>query len=293
MKTVINFLSSLTVLIFIFFAACSPDTDQRLINDQDNSLRKKDSLIRDYASTLVEIDAQLDAIRDAHGLIILGPESNVDERVSTREQILRNIAMINEVMKTNHRKLKEMELVLTAAGERDETLNALTHLYAEKIKLAQAEVAELKEQITQAELINDELRKSSDTLRLKNEQLNRSNLALTERVKEMDREMHSGWFASGTRRELMKENVITRKGSLLKGRATIISPEANMEKFVRVNTREAMMLGLNATKAEMITTHPSKSYVFLKAPDGTLQLHITHPDLFWSVSKYLVIETNV
>ena len=45
-------------------------------------------------------------------------------------------------------------------------------------------------------------------------------------------------------------------------------------------------------RAELLTTHPAKSYELVKDDKGQLTLKITNPKEFWSVSKYLVIQVK-
>lgn len=292
MKTMLRILITTATPALLLFGSCQSDSDQAIINGQHQSLQEKDSLIREYVVTMNEIDANLDAVRDAYGLIILGPQSNVDEGVSKREQILRNIAMINDVLAADQKKLQDLEKALAASGERNVTLSALTKNYEAKIKESKLEIENLKGQVAQLSAANEELGKSGEQLRNDNAQLKTQNGELTVKVEEMDKEMHTGWFTVGTQKELRDGKIITRQGNLFTGRAVVLSPDLNNQNFAKVSTREEMILSLNSKKAKLITTHPANSYKLNKTEDGMLQLHITQPELFWSVSKYLVVETK-
>ena len=44
--------------------------------------------------------------------------------------------------------------------------------------------------------------------------------------------------------------------------------------------------------AKLLTNHPAGSYKLEKDNKGQYVLHITAPETFWSVSKYLVIQVK-
>ena len=279
-------------LTFIVFGSCDSEREQQLIAKQQKDLAQKDSLIGEYVTTLNEIDVNLDAIRDTRGMIILGPESNVDENVSKREQIMRNISMISLLLENKQQKLEELEKELAASGTKVNSLRAVTKSYEQKIKESQAEIESLKTQLASAQATNAELEKAGSELRSENGQLKQQNEVLNVQITELDRTSHTAWYTMGTAKKLREEKVISTEGNLLTGKTYKLSGDLNRTQFAEVSTREPIVLSINSAKARLITSHPDGSYKLNKTEEGKLQLQITEPELFWSLSRYLVIETK-
>src|SRR5688572_1750073 len=92
------------------FSSCTEtvpkeEHDQQVAMITHNSESTRDSLERLYITTLDEIDENLDAIRDKKGIIVLGPNSNMDNGVSKKQQIINNISMINSLLDENKKKI--------------------------------------------------------------------------------------------------------------------------------------------------------------------------------------------
>ena len=79
---------------------------------------------------------------------------------------------------------------------------------------------------------------------------------------------------------------ILEKGDVLK------SADFNKDYFTQIDIRTTKEIKLYSKRAELLTTHPAKSYELVKDDKGQLTLKITNPKEFWSVSKYLVIQVK-
>jgi len=117
------------------------------------------------------------------------------------------------------------------------------------------------------------------------ESLAAENEAKAKTVAEQDKAINSAWFVFGTKSELKSQKIL-EKGDVLK------SADFNKDYFTQIDIRTTKEIKLYSKRADLLTTHPAKSYELVKDDKGQLTLKITNPKEFWSVSKYLVIQVK-
>ena len=69
-----------------------------------------------------------------------------------------------------------------------------------------------------------------------------------------------------------------------------VNEDFDKSQFKKVDIFELKEILLDSKKAEIMTTHPSESYETVGIKKKVNKLVITNPELFWSVSKFLIIE---
>ena len=67
--------------------------------------------------------------------------------------------------------------------------------------------------------------------------------------------------------------------------------EVPADAFTKADKRELTEIVFDAKKAIVLSAHPTEAYT-ISPRDGQLVLQITNPELFWSVTKYLVVITK-
>ena len=98
-------------------------------------------------------------------------------------------------------------------------------------------------------------------------------------------QLNAAWFVYGTAKELKDQNV-------LKSGKVFSSTDFNKNYFTEIDVRNDKVFPLYAKHAKLLTTHPEGSYEFSRDEDKQLTLSIVDADAFWSVSRYLVIQTR-
>ena len=66
----------------------------------------------------------------------------------------------------------------------------------------------------------------------------------------------------------------------------------NKEYFTKIDIRVDKEIKLYSSSAKMLTSHPSSAYTLQRDANKQYVLRITDPQLFWSTSKYLVIQVK-
>ena len=62
--------------------------------------------------------------------------------------------------------------------------------------------------------------------------------------------------------------------------------------FSSVDIRLFREVTVNSSSPKILTSMPESSYNWVKLGDGIMLLKIKDPSLFWSLSNFLIIQTN-
>ena len=100
-------------------------------------------------------------------------------------------------------------------------------------------------------------------------------------IDQQDKQLNTGWFVFGTKKELKEQNILA-DGEVLRS-------NFNKEYFTKIDIRIDKEIKLYSKSAKMLTSHPSSAYTLERDVNKQYVLRITDPQLFWSTSKYLVI----
>ena len=106
----------------------------------------------------------------------------------------------------------------------------------------------------------------------------------TQTIDSQDKQLNTAWFAFGTKKELKSQNILV-KGKVLQG-------NFNKSYFTKIDIRVDKEIKLYSKSAKLLTMHPSSSYTLTTDAKDQYVLRITNPQIFWSTSKYLVIQVK-
>ncbi len=89
----------------------------------------------------------------------------------------------------------------------------------------------------------------------------------------------------GSKKDLERRGVIKKKRMV---------PESALDKtkFAKVDIRKWREITFEAKKPRVLTSMPSQSYTLSTNGNGSFTLRINNPGEFWSVSNFLVIQTD-
>lgn len=108
------------------------------------------------------------------------------------------------------------------------------------------------------------------------------------RTTRLEDEMNICYYVADSKRELKNNGIIEtgflRKTQLMKG-------NFDKECFTVADKRTLLSIPINSAKIHILTTHPIDSYSIAKENDRTV-IHILDPISFWSLSNYLVVQTD-
>ena len=274
-------------LCLMAMVACKNEKPaQQLVNiAQTDSLQRiiaqKDNEINSMVATLNDIQEGFRQITEAENRVTLAQSG---ERADKAQQIRENIQFISQRMKQNKELIAKLQKQLDASSvkgsELAKTIENLTAQLEEKAQQLQQLQAELDSKDIHISQLDETINNLNTNVSNQQEEITQK----AEVIKAQDTQLNTAWYVFGTKNELKEQNILV-KGKVLQG-------NFNKSYFTKIDIRQDKEIKLYSKSAELLTAHPSGSYTLTRDANGQYVLRITNPQIFWSTSKYLVIQVK-
>jgi len=250
----------------------------------------RDQQIEEFVNSVNEIENNLAAI-DKNQLAIT--DLKKEGEVKQKDRINEIIKGIDAYVVENRQKLDRLEKQLKTSRNKSASLTKLVAQLKQSIAEKEQQVNELLATITVLEGERDTLR---STITRKDAEIAQKDTELASRqqaIEERETNLNTAFYKIGSRKELLTAGIIQKSGGVLgAGRTYKLSPKMVTTDFTSINIKNVAEIEMgNTDKRNVLSTHPSESYYFVKT-DGQVLLKIVDPQKFWSVSKYLVVEID-
>ena len=206
--------------------------------------------------------------------------------IFTVEEIMENLAFIQRTMQLNRELIARLQQQLktntSASSKLKATLEATIEGLNAELEAKNKQIADLTAELEQKNLYIAKQGEQITSLNKNVSDLTAQNEAKTRTMAAQDKEIHTGWYVFGTKRELKEQNILQR-GDVLR------SDQFNKDYFTRVDIRVDKVIKLYSKSAKLLTNHPAGSYSLDRDSQGQYTLRITNPQEFWRASRYLVI----
>ena len=241
---------------------------------------------RDQLLGLVnEISENMEQIKQLENILSVQGSS---ETPGQREQIRADIAAIQATLQQRRERLDELERRLNASNLTTRNLqNTISSLRSQldsqtaEIGTLRANLGEARARIDTLDATVDSLHTTVTTVSAERDSTLQANTQLTD-------ELNTCYYAIGTKQEL-KDNNIIETGFLR--RTKLMEGNFDQNFCTRADKRRLPSIDLNSDKAKVLTNQPADSYTIISS-NGHKVLQITNPAKFWSLSNYLVIQTD-
>lgn len=244
----------------------------------------KDTTINNLLSAFNNVSENLRAIKEKQGVLGRTGEGGVETGPDMEKRMASDLYIIDSLLSDNKKLIERMRKNAKANKSRISELEKTLETTIANMEIAIAEkdteITGLKEQLTST---NASLASMIQMYQDKDQ------LATAQRA-----ELNKAYYCVGTSKELKDNGVVTKEGGFAGiGKSTKLNTQGmNLEYFRQVDVTQVLEVPVNAKKAKLVTSHPAGSYT-LDGPDGrTDKLTIKDPNTFWSVSKYLVVQTD-
>lgn len=250
---------------------------------------QKDQEISKFLSALNSIQDNLDSIKQKENIITAMAIEDVENPSAREGMIVEDILLIYDKMQENKRLLdrldKELESSSIYNGELARTIKSLK----KRIKLKDAEIAKLKDELARADIVIDNMMADLDQLAMDNTKKLEVIRQKEEILEEKEAEIQKGYYIVGNSKELTEMNIIKKQGGFLgMGRIPIISEDASLEHFTQVNILEDNSFPIDSKKATLVSSHPAHTYEFY-GDSNIDSLVVDDPESFWQHTKVMVI----
>lgn len=242
--------------------------------DLKHQLTVKDSMYNYYAAYMNDIRSNLDLIQGKQKNLF-DKTANPEMLSATDPYIVEDIQALGKLLNDNQAKIAKLKAEIKNNNTQLNAFEEMIISLSEEVESKNMEIFQLQQEMENMDAAFGELfeafKETSETLETTTNELN------------------TAYFAYGTKKELLDNNVITTDGGFIGiGKIKELAENFNHDYFTEVNIMDLKEVPLGFEKVEMVTTHPTGSYE-LKGDDQITKLVINDPKKFWSVSKYLVM----
>ena len=274
----------------LFFAAClltlaacnngkTPSDQQEL--SQSDSLQKviaqKDNEINDMMGILNEVEEGFRLINEAENRVSVAKDG---EGANRQQRIRENMQFIQQRMAENRELIAKLQKQVKNGSIKSEQLQKTIENLTKELEAKNNQIKDLYAQLEAKDIHIEELDRTVSTLNKNVNTLQDDNAKKANTINAQDKQINTAWYVFGTKKELKEQNILV-DGKVLQGNY-----------FTKVDIRSLKALKLYSKSAKMLTMHPSSSYKLERDAQKQYVLHITNPQLFWSTSKYLVVQVK-
>ena len=277
MKKTLTILS--VALVALMLSSCVEKSKkyQQLMAEKDAVVLENQNIEREYNAALgiiSDVENNLQALRDAEGMMLIKNESN-----SRRDQLNSELIQIKETMAMNRAKLDSLSTVLDKSNkDRAYLRNTIKKLQAQLAE-KEATIAQMQEELAQK---NQEIEGLNTQVNNLNENLNVANAKNEEQsrlIADQVLEMNKVYYVGATKKDLKDNGILTSK--------YILRQEVPAEAFTQADKRELNSIAFEGKKVKVLSAHPLESYTIVNN-ENQVVIEISNPELFWSVTKYMV-----
>ena len=279
----------------LFFAACTvavascnqdavKKAEQAALQQRDSLeqiIAQKDNEINDMMTTLSDIEEGFREITEAQNRVTLAKSG---EGTNTKQRITENLQFIQSAMQQNKELINKLKQQVRESTVKGGQLKKIIDNLTQQMEVKDKQLQALREELDKKDIHIAELDEMVSDLNTNVASLKEENTQKTETISTQDKALHTAWFVFGTKKELKEQNILDA--------GEVLRSNFNKEYFTKIDIRIDKEIKLYSKDAKMLTSHPSSSYTL--APDANKQyvLRISDPNLFWSTSKYLVIQVK-
>lgn len=253
--------------------------------EQNDSLQKviaqRDYEINDMMGLMNEIQEGFREISEAENRVNLVKKG---EGANSAQQIRENMKFISTRMKENRELINKLKKQLKESNfkgsEMTKTIEGMVKQLEEKDQQMQKLRAELDAKnihITELDETINNLNTDVSNLKTEGDQKSKT-------ISSQDAQLNTAWYVFGNKRELKEQRI------LVDGK--VLQSSFNKSYFTKVDIRSFKSVKLYSKSAKLLTMHPSSSYSLTRDANNQYVLNITNAQLFWSTSKYLVVQVR-
>ena len=282
MRKVLFFAACLLTLVACNNGKTQSDVSQ---TSQRDSLQKiieqKDNEINDMMGILNDVEEGFRQINEAEKRVSVAKEG---EGASRSQQIRENIQFIQQRMAENRELISKLRQQVKSGSVKSEQLQKTIENLTAQLEEKENQIKDLYAQLEAKDIHIEELDRTMATLNKNVNTLQDDNAKKANTINTQDKQLNTAWFVFGTKKELKEQNILV-KGKVLQG-------NFNKSYFTKVDIRVTKEIKLYSKSAKLLTMHPSSSYTLERDAQDQYVLRISNPQLFWSTSKYLVVQVK-
>ena len=238
--------------------------------------------LEEFMGLIDQVNEGFRLIKEAEGRIDVR-DAGVEK--GNTQHITEDMEFIQQTMKQNHELIEQLKKKLSKSSKSMSSLAKQVEALEQQMAEQDNRIQELQTQLAERDVVIEEQGKTISKLNENVSSLTTENEEKAAQVAAQDKELNAAWYVFGSKKELKEQRILT-SGDVLK--------DGNFNKgyFTQIDIRHTKSIRTYSKSAKVLTSHPDGSYQLIKNDNKEYEIQITDPALFWSVSKYLVVQVK-
>lgn len=244
-------------------------------------IEQRDNQINDMMATMNEIQDGFNEISEAENRVNIIQDG---ERTDKEEQIKENIKFIADRMQLNRKLIEKLQKQLRESDFKSVELKKVITNMVRQLDEKDKQLQQLRAELDAKDIHIAELDQTIEDLNANVADLQSESEEKTQTINNQEAQLNTAWFVYGTKRELRDQRILED--------GKVLQSSFNRSYFTKIDIRVTKEIKFYSKSAKLLTMHPSGSYELTQDNNQQYQLVITNPQLFWSTSKYLVVQVK-
>lgn len=276
-------LSGATLITLLLLTACGGKTDTSALEQTIDSLRQAN---QQQQNSLQEMTTFVTTMSDGMNAIALQENmifnNGGNEGTSLdKEQLKSHLETLANTLTEQRSKIKALADSLKARGADLSKMQGLIDNLTRQLEEKDKVIAQLRQDVEQKNFSIADLQKKLNVAMA-------GSAKYEQRAAKAEKELAtitSAYVLMGTKEALLDGGYIDKRKHV----QTETMPKGD---FTKVNIYQFTELDIPTRSPKLLTDHPRKSYSIEKIDKENRKLVITNPQLFWSSSRYLIIQVK-
>lgn len=280
--------------IALIVSCGTPSSRYNKVLAERDSLKVENEIQEQNLNSIAEmidtINSVLNSIAMEEGMLFI---TNTREASYAKSRALRDLERFEQVLRHQQDRINELDslLSITDTTKRRSLEMLLSHLKLELSK-KDGQIVKLRAELSNKNVDISKLREKVESqqsiIEKQTETIDEQSHKIEQQKKVIvtqDEQLNIGYVLISTRKEL------TDKG-IAKRRKLLNEKELDDYNFRKVDIRNCKELSFKARAPRILTDMPKNSYTLKHTGGGNYVLTIVNPSSFWSVSNYLIVQTE-
>ena len=276
-------LSGATLITLLLLTACGGKTDTSALEQTIDSLRQanqqQQNSLQEMTTFVTTMSDGMNAIAQQENMIF---NNGGNEGTSLdKEQLKSHLETLANTLTEQRSKIKALTDSLKARGADLSKMQGLIDNLTRQLEEKDKVIAQLRQDVEQKNFSIADLQKKLNVAMAGSAQYE-------QRAAKAEKELvtiTSAYVLMGTKEALLDGGYIDKRKHV----QTETMPKGD---FTKVNIYQFTELDIPTRSPKLLTDHPRKSYSIEKIDKENRKLVITNPQLFWSSSRYLIIQVK-
>lgn len=267
--------------------SCGESSQERSQREQIDSLehvynleRMRNEDLHDYLAIIAD---GLDSISIEEKEIFV-KDGNTERRGFNRQRMKQQLAHVREILARHRARIDELEQKLATGTGEEKKLHSIIVALKQQIEQKDAELLQLRADLDNSKKDISELKTQVAQMTTIQEEQQSVISEQNEKIQHQESKLYNGYIKIASNKQLKAEGLL--EGGKLFKRSKVDYSKIDLSSFDVIDIRNTTTIPV-PKKAKILTPVPNGSYTI---SNGTLT--ITDSAQFWSVSNFLIIQTD-